>query len=222
MTHATAGAFTGGMHALVFAAGEPPSATLAAELRDRATLVIAADSGADRALALDITPDYVVGDLDSLSDDARELLGPERLRQDAIGDRSDIEKAVEFAIAQGATSVDIACAGGGRADHALANLSTLIVFRGQARVALVDDLFTITLVDGVATVDAPVGTVVSLVAPGVCEGVTTTGMRWNLTGFRLPFGSRGIHNEVAEPPATVRHTSGHLFLFEGRWVEHHL
>ena len=209
------------MHALVFAAGEPPSRELAAALHERADLVVAADSGADRALALGITPDVVVGDLDSLSGAARARIPADRLLEDAIGDRTDLEKAVAFAIDRGATAIEIACAGGGRADHALGNLSVLRTFRGRAQIALIDDLFATRLVGDTERIDAAPGTVISLVALGACAGVTTSGLRWDLSDATLTFGTLGIHNEVAKAPASIRVASGDLVLFEGRWVEHH-
>jgi len=209
------------MHALVFANGEPPSAALVEELLKSADLVVAADGGADKALAYGVSVDAVVGDLDSVSANARSVLPESAFHRVTATDRSDMEKAVEFCIDRGAESVDFVGAGGGRADHALANLSVLTLFRGRARVRLIDDLFEVSLVDREATVDAPVGTVVSLVALGTCRGVTTRGLRWDLDDATLTFGTHGIHNEVAVPPATVLVHEGDLLLFIGRWVEKH-
>ena len=126
-----------------------------------------------------------------------------------------------FAIERGAKEVDVVGAGGGRADHALANLSLLTSYRGVATVRLQDDRFTTSLVEGFASIHAPVGTVVSLVALGMCTGVTTSGLRWPLNDFTLVFGPCGIHNEVVSNPAGVSVTSGDLLLFMGRWVEKH-
>ncbi len=209
------------MHALVFAHGEPPSAGLVRELLASADLVVAADGGADVALAYGVRVDAVVGDLDSVSTKVRSTLPASAFHHLDQADRSDLEKVVEFCLGQGANSVDIVGAGGGRADHALANLSVLTLFRGRARVRLIDDRFVVSLVEGEQTVDAPAGTVVSLVALGECQGVTTRGLRWELADSTLTFGTRGIHNEIAVPPAKILVRAGDLLLFRGRWVEHH-
>lgn len=209
------------MHALVFANGEPPSAALVEELRQSADLVVAADGGAEKALAYGVRVDAVVGDLDSVGPNLMSLLPESAFHRVPAADRTDLEKAVEFCIDHGAGSVDIVSAGGGRADHALANLSLLTGFRGRTRVRLIDDLFEIRLVEGEETVRAPVGTVVSLVALGTCTGVTTRGLRWDLADATLTFGTRGVHNEVSAPLATVAVREGDLLLFTGRWVEKH-
>lgn len=209
------------MRVLIIANGEMPSAELARSLASEAELVVAADGGADRALAIGISPDLVVGDLDSLSAAAREHLGHGRLVETPDPERTDLEKAVEHALTLGAREITVIAAGGGRLDHALANLSVLVRFRGRAALTISDDRFDVRCVEGRATVDRAPGTVVSLVALGPCLGVTTSGLRWELDGEALEFSARGIHNEVVSRPATVSLTSGDLLLFEGRWIEKH-
>ena len=135
------------MRALVVANGDPPSAALLAELREGATLVVAADGGARSALALGFTPDIVTGDLDSIGE-AREAIPADRIRPNPDPNATDLEKAVGLCLDEGCDAVDIIGGGGGRADHALANLSVLVRFGRRARVRIVDERFSIELVDG--------------------------------------------------------------------------
>lgn len=209
------------MRAVVIANGEPPSAALFAELMAGGPLLIAADGGAGHALALGRIPDAVVGDLDSVDDAMRAAVPADRFHRVARLDTTDLEKAVSFAVQLGMDEIDIAGAGGGRSDHALANLSILTMHRGKALLRMHDERFAISLVQGHAVVEGSEGTVVSLVAIGECLGVTTTGMRWDLDDFTLPFGPRGIHNEITRSPASVSVRSGDLLLFRGRWIEKH-
>ena len=209
------------MHALVIANGEAPSRQLLKSLGNAAGLIVAADGGAAHAIAAGLAVDAVVGDLDSVTAAVRRALPAERFHRDADPDRTDLQKAISFCIARGAVTVDVAAAGGGRADHALANLSVLRLFRGQAVVRVIDDYFEVSLIEGQATVDAPTGTVVSLIAIGQATGVTTTGLRWNLTDYPLAFSPHGIHNELADSPAKIWVAEGDVLLFCGRWVEKH-
>jgi thiamine pyrophosphokinase len=208
------------MHALVIANGMPVSLELLRSLASDSDIVVAADGGHHHAIEADIAVDAVVGDLDSIGP-ARAQLAVGVLHEDANPNATDLQKAVEYALASGATIVRIACAGGGRADHALANLSILTMFRGRGAVTIVDDQFEVSLVDGRSVIEAPAGTVVSLVAIGLCTGVSTTGMRWDLADHTLPFSPYGVHNEVRESPASVAVATGDLLLFRGRWVEKH-
>ncbi len=209
------------MRAVVFANGSPPSGGLVAEVVAGAGLVVAADGGVDRAHAAGDSVDALDGDLDSASQSARAWLAGDQVHLDTDPETTDLQKAIEYCLRRGATEVDVLAAGGGRADHALANLSMPVLFRGRARVRLIDDQFEISLVESQTTFTGPVGSVVSLVAIGSCQGVTTTGLRWDLEDATLPFGPRGVHNEVRQAPVTVRVRHGDLLLFRGRWVERH-
>lgn len=214
-------AFTEQVHALVIANGEAPSAGLLRTLASGASLIVAADGGVGHALAAGLSVDAVVGDLDSLTDDQRALLAPELLRRVYDPDTTDLQKAISHCLAHGATSIDIVAVGGGRADHALANLSVLLTARGPARLRIIDDRFEVSLVEGEAVIEGEPGTVVSLVAIGQAEGVTTRGMRWDLDNYPLAFSPYGIHNEIAISPARVTVRHGDVLLFRGRWVEKH-
>ncbi|HKS91874.1 MAG TPA: thiamine diphosphokinase [Tepidiformaceae bacterium] len=208
------------MPALVFANGEPPSAAFLVTLRSEPYFVVAADGGARHAIDAGFTIDAVVGDLDSVTDDIRRQLPAGAFHEVSRLDTTDLEKAIRFCIDAGHHEIDVVCAGGGRADHALANLSVLTGFRGN-RVRIRDEAFTISLVDGAETIEGPPGTVISLMAIGECTGITTRGLRWDLADFTLSFSPRGVHNEIARSPATVSVDSGDLLLFHGQWVERH-
>lgn len=209
------------MRALIFAHGDPPSRSLVESLRAGANLIVAADGGANLALEYGVAVDAAIGDLDSVNDAVRSALPTAAFHLDADPNRTDLQKAIQFCLDRGATEIDVVAAGGGRADHALANLAVLTLYRGLARLTIHDDLFAISRVDERATITRPPGTVVSLVAIGECTGVTTTGLRWDLRSATLAFSPLGIHNEVVASPASVTVAAGDLLLFEGRWVEKH-
>lgn len=187
----------------------------------RARLVVAADGGADHALAVGIQPHVVIGDLDSVTANARRQLIGTQFVHDTDPDTTDLEKALNYCLSRGATEITVLCAGGGRADHALGNLSLLVKLGRTATIRFLDDQFAISLVNGRAAIDGPAGTVVSLIAIGECTGVTTHGLRWELTDYAMTFSPYGIHNEIAESPASVEVATGDLLLFAGRWVERH-
>ena len=210
------------MRVLLFADGELPSPALIAELAGQADLVVAADGGADKALSLGIRANAVVGDLDSVTAEARRVLGEQAFHHMPSPNSTDLQKAIDFALDAGADTIDIVAAGGGRADHALANLSVLPLYRGRGELRVIDDLFEVSLVEEEARIEAPAGTVISLVAIGRCIGVTTTGLRWDLDCYDLVFSPYGVHNEIAQSPATVSVESGDLLLFRGRWIEKHV
>lgn len=88
----------------------------------RAPILVAADSGADRALAFGATPQAVIGDMDSLTEAARTRLAGV-LHEVSEQETTDFDKVLRLVEAPFLIAVGVL---GGRADHALAALSTLL------------------------------------------------------------------------------------------------
>src|SRR3954451_22091333 len=92
----------------------------------KVALIVAADGGAAKAMALGLRPDVVVGDQDSLAPGTAQKLredGVEVLVHPAAKDESDTELAVLEAVERGATElIVIGAFGGGRLEHTIANL----------------------------------------------------------------------------------------------------
>ena len=101
--------------------GAPSRAALTRALAVAPHLV-AADGGADAALDLGFTPDLAVGDFDSISEAARAVLGPDRLRHDPDQESTDFDKVLAAVDAPLILGVGFS---GARLDHTLAAMSTL-------------------------------------------------------------------------------------------------
>ena len=180
------------------------------------TFVIAADAGADRLLKYNIIPDQVIGDLDSISEKASTKL-EEWIVSNKNIQKTDLEKAVDFAFEKGATEVTIIGWSGGRIDHTLAALGLAF----NPKIKLIDDLFTIRAVKDTTTIEGEEGTVFSLIAMPESR-VSVTGAKWNLKQEKLTIGGRGIHNEIdSSGKTTIECHSGNLLLAQGNFVLHH-
>jgi thiamine pyrophosphokinase len=177
--------------------------------------VIAADSGLHVADALGFPVDVVVGDLDSADPAALERDGLAIDRHPRAKDQTDIVLALDHALDVGADDVVVVSGGGGRLDHALANLLVLAAPRyeamgvraliGGAEVVVVRHRHTMTGVPGA---------VVSLFAvDGPAHGVVTDGLRYPLRDETLePLSSRGVSNEMAADRASVALRRGVLLI----------
>lgn len=86
-------------------------------------LVVAADSGLERALAAGISPVIAAGDFDSTTIALPQ--GIEYVRVPAEKDVTDAWLAAEIAIERGCSELRFFCALGGRIDHTMANLQLL-------------------------------------------------------------------------------------------------
>ncbi|MFM2106799.1 MAG: hypothetical protein RL338_1831 [Chloroflexota bacterium] len=221
------------MRALVVADGEAPSRAALDEAwpgwADGVDLVVAADGGANGALALGLRIDLVVGDMDSLAPERLaelEAAGVAAERAPAEKDESDTELAILAAIRRGAGDLTVVGAfGGPRLDHLLANVALLAhPALGGRDVRLVDGRTRVGLVVAPAADGSPVrrtlagraGDLVSLIPFGEdAVGVTTAGLDYPLSGGTLAAGpARGISNRRAAAVASVELERGRLLVVE--------
>ncbi len=200
--------------AVVVIGGDEVPADALEDLPDR-RWVIAADSGLDHASHIGLNVDFLVGDMDSV--DAARLethRGPVDLHP-IDKDATDFELALDHAIERPNIERIIVLGGrGGRIDHFLANAAVIASAKFErCEIEWIAGTARISVVRHHTQLHGTPGQTVSLVpAGGDVLGITTAGLRWELTEEDLPFGStRGVSNELARPFATVRVRSGCLF-----------
>lgn len=201
---------------IIIANGDLPDLARARQRIHPGDQIMCADGGAYHARAMGLTPDVVVGDLDSMDPGLRTELEAAGVRFEvhpAHKDETDLELALRLAIAEGATEIEVLAVLGGRVDQSLANL--LLLARpewGSARVRASEGDETMWAVRGgqETTIAGRVGDRLSLVPlTPVVSGVTLEGVEWPLHDATLHFGSTlTISNTLVAPVA-------HLWVKEG-------
>jgi thiamine pyrophosphokinase len=201
---------------VVVVAGGSVPAPLVARLVPRGVPVVAADSGLDTALELGLETTIAIGDFDSASPGAlasAEAAGVRIERHPAEKDATDLELALDLAIALAPRRILVVAARGGRLDHDLANQLLLGSDRyaGTELDAIVGDALVHVVRSG-RTLEGQRGEFLTLLAVnGPATGVTTDGLRYQLRGETLePGSSRGVSNEFESTTARVTVESGVL------------
>nr|WP_294527979.1 thiamine diphosphokinase [uncultured Blautia sp.] len=193
---------------------------------DKDLRLIAADKGLEFFMAAGITPDLVVGDFDSLSQEGKEYM--EKPPQTSIyrlkpeKDDSDTQSAVNLAISQGARDILILGGTGTRLDHVIANLGLLL--SGKERgvdIRLADVNNFITLVDNgtVLHKDRQYGKYVSFFSVGGdVTGLTLEGFKYPLHDHHLRFAESGltVSNEIKDQEARITFSRGNLLMLMTR------
>lgn len=209
---------------IIFANGVLPDITAARAMLQQGDRIICADAGAHHARRLDLRPDLVVGDLDSLEADDREWLvenGVRIIQYPHDKDQTDLELAIQHGLEEAPGSIVIMGALGARLDHTLGNLALLADERLSQRSCTIDDgVEQVFLCRDRTEIHGSPGDLVSLVPWGVpVMGVRTTGLKWPLQGEALlPERSRGISNELTASSAEIAIESGLLFVVHRRRV----
>lgn len=172
-----------------------------------APTLVAADGGADRALALGRRPDAVIGDFDSLTNKGREAIPADKLHLVAEQDSTDFEKALRevsspLVIGLGFT--------GARMDHQMAVFNTLVRFP-ERRCLLLGAKEVVFLCPPSFRLDVKKGSTVSLFPLGAVEGVSD-GLKWPIGGLHFaPDGQVGTSN-IATGPIDVAFTAPKMLM----------
>ncbi|MDQ1849397.1 thiamine diphosphokinase [Gemmobacter fulvus] len=190
--------------AITLIAGGPCTRADLALARRRAPVIVAVDGGADRALALGAEPVAVIGDFDSLSEAARQRLGPARLHRIAEQETTDFDKALRSVAAPFVLALGVA---GGRIDHELAVLNALVQHQAAGRAVpclLIGVQDVIFAAPPELTLRLRVGDRLSLFPMGRVTG-DSVGLRWPITGLNFaPDGRIGTSNTVTQAEVQLR------------------
>ena len=194
--------------------GGPVSAVALAKARALAPRIVGADSGADRLLRLGVTPEAVIGDMDSLSATAQARLA-DRLFPIAEQDTTDFDKALRLIAAPFVLGLGFA---GARADHGLAVLNTL-ARHPERRCFIIGARDVIFLCPPEIRLDLPRGTRLSLFPMGPVQG-DSEGLRWPLSGLDFaPDGMIGTSNEVSGAVRLRMHAPKMLVILPVRYLQ---
>ena len=216
---------------MIFANGELPDLEKARTLPRPDDTILCADGGTRHALALGVSPRFVVGDMDSAT---REEV--QQLEQAGIPielhprdkNETDLELALNRTLEQKPSSILIVGALGGRLDQTLGNIALLSNPRLAPLDCRLDDgVEEVFFCRGQPKAPPPVfsgriagerGDLVSLIPwNGPVTGIRTSGLRWPLNDETLyPDKTRGISNEMMGTVAEVSIESGLLLVVHRR------
>ncbi|MGD8997867.1 MAG: thiamine diphosphokinase [Anaerolineae bacterium] len=204
------------MRAIIFANGRLTDVQGTRNLLRADDLIIAVDGGTRHAWEVGVDPERVIGDLDSLTPAERERVrsgGAQIISFPARKDETDLELALLRAASEGAESIVVLAALGGRLDQTIANLLLLALPELDGiDIRVVEGPQVAFLIRDEALIEGQPGDTVSLIPlGGDAGGISTEGLEWGLDGDTLHFGpARGVSNVLTVERASVRVRQGLL------------
>ena len=185
--------------------------------------IIAADRGLEACMKLQIEPDYVIGDFDSLDEQVKDAFLADRrnvTKLNPIKDDTDTEYAIRLAIREGARSIVMLGATGSRIDHVLGNISLLgIGLESGTDISIIDTNNRIRMADKPVTIEksAQYGRFVSLIAVTDDNEVSLRGFKYPVTDYSFDrFTSLGISNEIIDDHAVIDIHRGKFIIIESK------
>ncbi len=142
--------------------------------------IIAADGGANVLMKYPYPIDCVIGDLDSMSNDVRKMIPPDKIIFVDNQDNTDLEKCLDQIEAKVIVGLGFF---GDRLDHNLANQSILVRYASKV-VILLDRVDMMFVCPPKFSIDLPKNTHVSFY-PLVPLQASSKGLQWTLNGLNL-------------------------------------
>jgi len=198
---------------VILANGQVPSHAIPLEALARAGRIICCDGAVDKLIALGYQPDWITGDMDSISDAARELY-QERIVPDLSQERNDLAKAFKLCLKHGWHEIVVVGATGGREDHTLGNLSLLVDFVRQLDVVLLSDTGSFIPLRDSAGITAVPGQQLSIFSFDPDCAIYSTGLKFPLDGIKITRWWQGALNEAVAERVQLTFTGGPLLVFQ--------
>ena len=195
-------------HGVTLVGGGDVDAEILEDALKTAPTLVAADGGADHALAHGHIPEVAIGDLDSISAEARERVGASNIIEAIDQNKTDFEKSVALIDAPLILGVGFF---GGRLDHSLAALSALVQI-GEKPVILVGAQDVVFSAPSELSLEIEVGSRFS-VFPLAEMRAKSQGLEWPLDPHLLsPLGRIGTSNRVSGPVHIIFDRPGAVLL----------
>ena len=210
------------MRAVVFANGLIQKIHLITKLIKENDFIVSADGGLRYIRALNLIPNLVIGDLDSINNDDIMFLKTKKveiLKFLIEKDQTDLEIALREVVKRDYKNILVIGGLGGRIDQTLANLGLISSFsNNEIRIEFDDGEEHIILIRDQLSLSGKKGDTVSLIP--LCfpaNGITTRGLQYSLTDEKLlPYQTRGISNVMMGEIAEIEISSGTMLVIHSR------
>ena len=196
--------FTGKNPVVVVGNGEFPTHTIPLNHLKNAGTIICTDGGADQLSPHNFTPDIIVGDMDSTKLKIENFKGLWISSPDQ--NRTDLQKTMDWCIANDLTEVTVLGIMGKREDHSLGNLHVLAEFSQKMNIQFITNYAVIYCIQGKKTISSVAGQQISIVAIENIQSISTVGLKYELKIKQFPPVCNGISNEAIGKTFTIEST----------------
>lgn len=198
---------------VIVANGEFPTNEIPKDILINSSNIICCDGAADKLLQFGLTPDVIIGDLDSVTPKTKEQF-KDRIVHVSSQDNNDLTKAFNYAVENSSRNIAIVGATGARPDHTIANVFLLAQFCKQADVVLFSDDGMFSATKKTKTFRSFVGQQISLFATSQDAHITTAQLKYPITNQSLPQLWMGTLNESIDEQFEIAFDLGEIIVFQ--------
>ena len=198
---------------VILANGDYPKHPTPVHILNDATTIICCDGVVNNLETNEIVPDFIMGDMDSISPDLKDKYSDIIISMSDQAE-NDLRKAINWAEENNVTKAAILGAFGKRDDHSLANIFTLLQYPSKLDLTIYTDYGIFSVVKGEQKFDSFKGQQVSLFSADQNIEITSTHLKYNLNNKSLSNLYCGSLNESLNEVFTISISHGKILVYQ--------
>ncbi len=185
---------------ILLANGKPPHRKIIAYLqKKRYSTLVCADGGANKAEKLNLIPDFIIGDFDSIDNQTLKYFrNKSKIIKLSGQNDTDVEKCLKEMISRNFGAAVLLGVTGDRLDHTFCNLGIVIKFYYKIKLKIIAENSLLIPYTGNVELETIPGEIISLYGFDTKTKITSQGLFYPLKNISLPFGKKESTSNIAE------------------------
>ena len=200
---------------IILANGTPPARSVITYLINKGySILICADGGANAARKINMLPNFIIGDLDSITAETlNHFTGKAEIIKIKRQNDTDVEKCIKFAIMKKLNHIVLTGVTGDRLDHTLCNLGIVLKFSQLVNIRIVSERSLLAPYTGDVILRTCSGETISLYGIDSKTRISSEGLYYQLKNIPLPFGIKeSTSNLAVSDTVKLRISGGVIFI----------
>ena len=197
---------------VIIADGEFPSHKTPLGILKESSSILACDGAADTLVDQGYTPDVILGDLDSLSDQSK-IEYTDHIVETPDQSQNDLRKALDYAKGNNISDITIIGASGKREDHMIGNIFSLLDYK-DLKIKLYTDTGIFTCIHESQNIESFKGQQVSIFTSDNTIKITSNNLKYNFNDNNISSIYIGALNESLSDFFELEISHGSLLIFQ--------
>ena len=197
---------------IIVANGEFPTHEAPLEILKQSVSILACDGAADTLLDKGYTPDVILGDLDSLSDQNK-IEYTDHIVETPDQSQNDLRKALNYAKDHDIDNIKIIGASGKREDHMIGNIFSLLDYK-DLKIKLFTDTGIFSCIHESQNIESFKGQQVSIFTSDNTIKITSNNLKYNFNDTAISYIYSCTLNESTSDNFEILISHGSLLIFQ--------
>ena len=192
--------------------GDFPTHSIPLKILNEAKSILACDGAADKLINNGHTPNIIIGDLDSISNQSK-IKFSDRLIEVNDQSENDLRKAINYAVKHSITDISIIGASGKREDHLIGNIFSLLDYK-DVNIKLFTDTGIFTCIHEDQKIESHKGQQVSIFSLDSTIKITSNSLKYNFNSNTISTLFYGTLNESINDFFEIKISHGSLLIYQ--------